>query len=137
PNYTLELHNGSIIRGFTAGTKSGGNADNVRGQDANMLVFDEADYLGRKDIDSAMSIVTNHPNATVWMSSTPTGKRERFYETCLSSRWKEYHFASNENPLWTKDLEADFREALTEVGYKHEILAEFGEQEQGVFQNIY
>lgn len=137
PIYTVELHNNSICRGFTAGTKSGGNAEAVRGQTGNMLVFDEADYLSAGDMDAAMSIITNYPNATLWMSSTPSGKRERFYSTCLSRRFKEYHYPSQSNPMWNKHLEADFREQLTDIGYRHEVLADFGEQEEGVFQNVY
>jgi replicative DNA helicase len=137
PIYTLELHNGSVVRGFTAGTKSGGNAEAVRGQHGHMLVFDEADYLSPGDMDAAMSIITNFPNASVWMSSTPSGKRERFFQTCHMKRYKEYHHPSSVNPLWNKGLEEDFREALTEIGYVHEVEADFGEQEQGVFQNVY
>ncbi len=137
PIYTTELYNGSTIRGFTAGTKSGGNAEAVRGQHGHMLVFDEADYLSSGDMDAALAIITNYPNATVWMSSTPSGKRERFYDACNSKRWKEFHYESSVNPLWNPDMEADFREQLTELGYIHEIQADFGEQEQGVFQNTY
>jgi len=137
PTYTVELHNGSTVRGFTAGTKSGGNAEAVRGQHGHMLVFDEADYLSSGDMDAALAIITNYPNATVWMSSTPSGKRERFFETCNSRRWKEFHYKSSVNPLWNDDMEGDFREQLTELGYIHEIEANFGEQEQGVYQNAY
>ena len=137
PIYTIELKNGSTIRGFTAGTKSGGNAGSVRGQTGNMLLFDEADYLAPGDIDSALSIVTNHPNATVWMSSTPSGKREKFYQICNSKAWKEFHYASSVNPMYSAEQDHMFRESLTEIGYKHEVLAEFGEQEEGVFQNSY
>jgi hypothetical protein len=137
PIYTVELHNESIIRGFTAGTKSGGNAEAVRGQHGNMLVFDEADYLSSGDVDAALSIITNYPNATVWMSSTPSGKRERFFQTCNSKIFKEYHYTSEVNPMWNEELRALFKEQLTEIGYDHEILANFGEQEQGVFQNNY
>jgi replicative DNA helicase len=137
PVYTLELHNSSIIRGFTAGTKSGGNAEAVRGQHGHMLVFDEADYLSSGDMDAALSIVTNYPNASVWMSSTPSGKREKFYQTCLMKDWKEFHYSSQVNPMWDERLETLFRNQLTEIGYKHEVLADFGEQEEGVFQNVY
>lgn len=137
PIYTIELMNGSIIRGFTAGTKSGGNAGSVRGQTGNMLIFDEADYLSGGDIDSALSIITNHPNATVWMSSTPSGKREKFYDICNSKTWKEFHYPSSVNPMYSKQQDDLFRESLTDIGYKHEVLAEFGEQEEGVFQNVY
>jgi replicative DNA helicase len=83
PPRRLILYNGSILTGFTAGTKSGGNADSVRGQKANMLVLDEADYLNAGDLDSSLAIITNYPNATVWMSSTPKGTRDTFYNTCF------------------------------------------------------
>lgn len=137
PQYTIELHNGSMVKGFTAGTKSGGNADSVRGQHGDMLVFDEADYLSSGDLESALAIITNFPDATVWMSSTPTGKREKFYHTCHSKMYKEYHYPSHVNPLWSDDLEKSFRETYTDLAYKHEVLAEFGDQEEGVFQNAY
>jgi intein/homing endonuclease len=137
PNYCLELNNESRMKGFTAGTKSGGNAGSVRGQAANMLVFDESDYLNELDIDAALSIITNFPDASIWMSSTPTGKRGKFFKTCFMKDWKEFHFPSSANPLWDKKLEVLFKQQYTEAGYKHEALAEFGEQEEGVFQVSY
>jgi replicative DNA helicase len=137
PIYTLQLHNQSTVKGFTAGTKSGGNAESVRGQHGHMLVFDEADYLSSGDLDAALSIITNYPTATVWMSSTPSGKREKFFDTCMGKEFKEYHYPSQVNPMWNESLERLFRSQLTEIAYKHEILADFGEQEEGVFQNVY
>lgn len=137
PNYTIELKNGSTVKGFTAGTKSGGNADSVRGQHAHMLVFDEADLLSSGDIDSALAVVTNNPDATIWMSSTPTGKRGKFFGTCNSDLWREFHYSSHVNPMWTDKLDVLYKQQLTELAYKHEILAEFGEQAEGVFQNSY
>lgn len=137
PNYQLELHNGSCIKGFTSGTKSGGNADAVRGNAAQMLVLDEADYLNSSDIASVMSVITNYPNASVWMSSTPTGKREKFYETAHNPLYKEFHYPSTVNPLWDQNMENFFRGELTSIQYDHEILANFGEQEQGVYQGAY
>lgn len=139
PNHTLELHNGSYIRGFTAGTQSKGEAAQVRGQPANMLVLDEADYLSRKDMDAVLAVTINFPNATVWMSSTPSGKREKFYENCKSKVYKEFHFPSHVNPNFTKEVERDLFEnqGMTELGYQHEILAEFGDIQQGVFKSGY
>jgi replicative DNA helicase len=137
PNYSLELYNGSYVKGFTAGTKSGGGAASARGQPANMLVFDEADYLSPADMDAAMAIITNYPDATVWMSSTPSGKREKFYNACMSKEWKEFHYSSAVNPNWSDELELFFRDALTDMGYVHEVEANFGEQAEGVFQVQY
>ncbi len=137
PNHTIELHNGSVVRGFTSGAKSGGNADSVRGQRAQLLVFDEADYLNSADMGSALSVITNYPDAMVWMSSTPTGKREKFYDNCHSPLWKEYHYPAWNNPLWSDDLESFYRGEFTDIQYNHEVGAEFGEQEQGVYQTSY
>jgi intein/homing endonuclease len=137
PNYKIELWNGSTVSGFTAGTKSGGNADAVRGQHADYLLFDEGDYLSAQDVESALSVTTNSPNAFVWMSSTPTGKREKFYSNCYSRMYREFYQAATDNPLWTSQMDAHFKEQMTSIAYEHEILAKFGEQEQGIFQNIF
>ena len=137
PNYTVEFHNGSQVKGFTAGTKSGNGAASARGQDANMIVFDEADYLDAADMNASMAIIADHSDATVWMSSTPTGRREKFYATCQDRTWKEFHYPSHINPNWVEKLDALFRKNLTSLGYKHEILADFGEMEEGVFQAGY
>ena len=137
PHYTLELTNGSKVTGFTAGTKSGSGAASARGQHAHCLVYDESDYLNQSDMDATLAIITNYPNASVLMSSTPTGKRERFYETCQSMGWKEFFYPSSINPLWGDDMERTFRESSSSMGYKHEILAEFGEIEEGIFQHMY
>lgn len=134
PNHYLELMNGSSVIGFTAGSKSKAEAGASRGQHANMIFFDEADILSPKDIDAALAIITNFPDATVCMSSTPTGKRERFFETCKSKNFKEFHFSSWDNPNYTPELDALYREQLTEMGYQHEIEALFGSQEEGVYQ---
>lgn len=137
PNFELELHNGSYIRGFTAGTSSKGNATMVRGQTANMLVFDEADYLSDGDVTAVLATVINNPNATVWMSSTPSGKREKFYDACHNPLYKEFYYPSMVNPNWGDEQEAFFRSEYSEIEYKHEVFAEFGELEQGVFQVAY
>lgn len=137
PQYMIELNNGSKVTGFTAGTKSGSGAASARGQHAHMLVFDEADFLDTNDMDAAFSIITNHPDCKIWMSSTPIGKREKFYHTCHNPRWKEFFYPSSVNPLWSEELAATLREGLTSLGWVHEVKAEFGEMEQGVFQHAY
>jgi hypothetical protein len=71
------------------------------------------------------------------MSSTPTGRREKFYDSCHSQKYKEFHYASDVNPNWNQELDDYYREELTEEGYEHEVNAAFGEQEQGVFKIKY
>jgi intein/homing endonuclease len=137
PQYTLELANKSSVIGFTAGSKSNNGAAAARGQHANLLVFDESDMLNEDDMDAAMSIITNSPDAQTWASSTPTGKRESFYKMCFDDTIKEFHLPSTENPLWNEKLDLFYKKRLTRIGYIHEVLSEFGEMEGGVFQNQY
>lgn len=137
PHRKIEFHNSSRISLFSAGTKSGNGASGIRGQKADLLILDESDYLAPADVESVMALITNSPNAKVWMSSTPTGKRQKFYNTCFNPRYKEFHYPSSINPMWTEELERDFRFQLGEAAYEHEAEANFGEQEQGVFQNVY
>lgn len=47
--------------------------------------------------------------------------------------FKEYHYPSQVNPEFTPEAEALFREVYSDAAYDHEILAEFGEAEMGVF----
>jgi replicative DNA helicase len=136
PNFTIELYNNSSLKGFTTGVRSAGNADAVRGQRADMLVFDEADYLAEADIASALAVITNQPNATVWMSSTPTGRRAKFYDLCQSKNWKEFHYPSHINPNYNDEMDALYRETLGPA-YKQEVLAEWGEQQEGVYQQAF
>jgi replicative DNA helicase len=137
PNYQIILKNDSKLIGFTAGTRSGQEAGAARGQNANMLVFDEADYLSPKDVDAALAVIINHPDATVWMSSTPTGRREKFYDTCQNRLYREFNFPSMINPNWDEALDRYYRSELTEDGWLHEIEAKFGNQEEGVYQVKY
>lgn len=134
PNYSLELHNGSLVTGFSAGTKSKSGAGSARGSDAHLIVLDEADMLDRSDFDATLAIIADHPDALVIAASTPTGKRDKFYELTLDRGWKEFHHPSHVNPNWSETLDAMFKKNLSSIGYKQEILAELSEQESGVFQ---
>jgi len=127
----------NIVLHNTAGTKSNSGAGVVRGAHAQKLIFDEADMLSRADLDSSLALITNFPEAVVWLSSTPTGKRETFYRACKDPEYKEFHYPSSVNPSYSEELERFFRKNLTELGYVHEALAEFGEDSQGVYQKKY
>jgi replicative DNA helicase len=51
--------------------------------------------------------------------------------------WTEFYYPSMVNPGWGPAMEADFRTSLTEQGYVHEVLADFGEETVGVFKKEY
>ena len=138
PYHEIEFFNGSYIRGFTSGSKTSQGAGAVRGQPADMIVLDEADYLTTDDVNAVVAILNSRPNCELYASSTPTGRRDHFFRWCQKApNYREFHFPSYVIPHWNEELEEELRASLTESGYVHEILAEFGEEEEGVFQVKY
>jgi replicative DNA helicase len=87
------------------------------------------------DFDSVMIIAGERPDIRTIMSSTPTGRRAKFYEACTNPDlgFIEHFHPSMHNPNWGEQMEAEFRASLTASGYVHEVEAEFGVQDTGVF----
>ena len=48
----------------------------------------------------------------------------------------EHFHPSMHNPNWCEQMEAEFRASLTASGYVHEVEAEFGVQDTGVFDKV-
>ena len=133
--FQISFNNDSHIKGFSAGGGNSGSAENVRGQRADAILIDESDYISDEAFDSIMALAGERPGITIFLSSTPTGARKRFWQACTNPKmgFKEFHFPSMCNPDWGVQMEEEFRAQLSDSGYVHEILAEFGEQETGVF----
>jgi hypothetical protein len=92
--------------------------------------------MSRAGIDAITAIALEDPKRIgIWCSSTPTGKRDFFYEVCTNpdTGYTAYHFPSMVNPDWDAKMEAELRATMTEQSYIHEVLAEFGEETVGVF----
>jgi hypothetical protein len=134
--WEIELHNGSIIRGFSAGRKTGAKSDKVRGQGADAIYFDEIDYMADSDIETVMASQASQQDTNVWMTSTPTGARTKMWMMChdKSLSYKEFHYISSESPRWSKDTERMMRAVYSAGGYEREFLAEFGTETAGVFR---
>ena len=139
PFYEIVFWNGSRIRGFSSGTKSGGESTGIRGQDADRIYLDEAAFLDAGDLRAITAILTTNAHVDLWGSSTPTGAHTHFWNWCEQSpTYKEFHFPSSVLPFWdeVKDqLRADY--AGDPQGWQHEIEAEWGEEAVGVFQHAY
>jgi hypothetical protein len=101
----LELVNGSKVLGFSSGSKSASKSDKVRGQDANYIVIDEADYLDDQDLEAILAILASHPDCGLWASSTPTGRHAKFYQWCTDKNlgFKEFWYISQESNRWTPE----------------------------------
>ena len=133
--YQIEFNNHSSILGFTTGASSGSGGASIRGQRADLLILDEVDYMNDADFDSVMIIAGERNDIRTIMSSTPTGRRAKFYEACVNKDlgFIEHFHPSMHNPNWCEQMEAEFRASLTASGYVHEVEAEFGVQDTGVF----
>jgi replicative DNA helicase len=141
PQFLIQFSNGSTIRFFTSGMRSGGKSDVARGQEAHVIVLDEMDYMHADDLDALYAMLQktaeDQPDKIMIGASTPTGRRERFWEWSMSSRFKEFWFPSYCNPFFSKEQEEEFREQYSPSAYRHEIEADWGEDSEGVYPRKY
>lgn len=141
PQYEIHFSNGSTVRFFTTGLRSGGKSDVARGQEAHLIILDELDYMGPDDLDALYAMLQktddNQPDKILVGASTPTGRRERFWEWSRSPRFKEFWFPSYANPHFDKAIEEEMRAQYNEMAYRHEIEADWGEDVEGVYPRKY
>lgn len=140
PHHHLEFKNGCTIKGFTTGSNE---AASVRGQDAHILIMDECDYMSEGDYKTVMPIAQSHPNVLVRASSTPQGKRERFWSwSTQNPQWKEFYFPSaiidktpfKQSKIRWKDMRKEMRPEHSHDSWLQEIMAIFIASASGVYQ---
>ena len=138
--YEIDFSNGgdigiSKIVGFTTGASSNAGAASLRGQRADFIVCDEMDYMADGDFENIKMLAAERSDIRICVSSTPTGHRGAFYQICVNKDlgYSEHYHPSTHNPNWSDEMEAEFRAELTELGYLHEVMAEFGTEQSGVF----
>jgi hypothetical protein len=141
PYYYMRFGNGSVIKIFTAGSKSGKGADSVRSQSPRRIRLEEQDYLADKDYQAIMPLMRRFKNITFHGSSTPTGLRGMFWQMCNKlPDYKEFFHPIMDHPNWGTDQlneEVCLAEAQTLEKYRHEWLAEFGDPTAGVFKSAF
>lgn len=152
--HVLEFANGSVIEGYTIGISSSNKGTSLRGLDADVIFIDEMDAIPREIIDEVlMPIWTGHPDCKIRVSSTPTGKRELFFEWCTRSEelgwWHRHHPSWHpDNDRWisnatakekgmplTESTEFQVRSTTPSDAFAREYGAEFGEEYGGVYKH--
>jgi hypothetical protein len=128
PPRELELPNGSQMRGFIAGS------DMVRGQSAKLIVIDEADHVKASDFSAVMAILSEFTDSILLAASTPSGAHSKFYDWNHDPQFRAFHFPSMCRPKWTQDMEFEQRKENPGAKYDREVLANFTEIAEGVFQ---
>lgn len=137
--HELTLKNESILKGFAAGSVSrGGDGTSIRGQDADIIYLEEADYVSEEAITGAiLPLLSTSPNTKIVAFSTPLGfTTTPFYKLCYKSPdYKEFHFTYRVLP-WAKEIEKQ-RHNMTEEKWNHEYEALFTESSSGVYKPKY
>ena len=120
---------------FCAGTAAKKGASTVRGQPADEVFMDEADYLGPEDWTTIMPIVNSKDTNRFTMCSTPIEQRGRLYRHCHDPAFRETHITIYDKPGVTEQqLQFARNECDTEMDWILEYLAEFGDTVQGVYK---
>lgn len=133
----LRFHqNGGRIR-----VKTASDADQLRGDDADLLVLDECALLAPDAWDKVGAPMLLDNDGDAWFISTPR-RRNWFFELYQraigddTGRWQAWHFTSHDNPHLSASALEEITSDLTDEAYRQEILAEFLEGEGAVFRNI-
>ena len=129
--YRITFGNKSRIIGFTTGQKG---AANIRGQDASVIILDEADYMSKQDIEAILAILATSPDSILIAASTPSGRRDYFYKWCKSDSFKEVHYKYQEMEHYDPAQDEEFKREYDKESYEREILAEFTLMESGVYR---
>ena len=130
PYQEIMLTNGSTFKAFTAG---GQDAASIRGQGAHWVIVDEADYLSKAAIDSIAAILLDKPDTEFTCTSSPKGENILF-KLSQSKDYKEFHYPSFVVPHYDDEIDEEFRKTMSVIGYLREVQAEFGTDEDAVFQ---
>lgn len=142
PQFEIRFANGSTIKFFTTGVASASKADIVRGQEADMVVLDEMDYMHPEDFVAIMALLQKtdrHATERKRLigASTPSGQRERFYHWIVDppKGFTSFYYPAYVNPAWDDDMEVEQRDYYKSniMAYRHEIEADFGEDTHGVY----
>lgn len=138
PMYRMELKNGATILGFVSGLgakQDGSGGGTMRGQSADIVYLDEMDMIPEDILDKVVTpILLTKPGVKLIATSTPIGKRGKFYQWCLErSDFKEDYYPSSVLPHWDS-IKDELINENTDEGFRAEYMAEFIEGSFGVFR---
>lgn len=138
PNYRMRFHNKGLISGFVSGTAvkgDGSSGGTIRSASPDVIYMDEIDMIPDEIIDNAINaLLLTTPNVILMASSTPIGKRGKFYNYSKENPlYKEDYYPSTILPHW-HEMEEELLAGTSEEGFKAEFMADFVEGGHGVFR---
>lgn len=141
PFFRMEFSNGAKVSGFVSGVGTkvdGSGGGTMRGQNANIIYLDEMDMIPDEVLDKVViPILATTDDVMMIATSTPIGKRARFYKWCKERLdFKEDYFPSTVLPQWDI-IKAEVEAENSEDGFRAEYMAEFIDGAYGVFKPTY
>lgn len=138
PTFKMEMRNGSTIQGFVSGLgvkEDGSGGGTIRGQSANVIYLDEMDMIPEDILDKVINpILATTPETILIATSTPIGKRAKFYNWCLTRPdFKEDYYPSTVLPHW-EQIKEEIESESTKESFDAEYMADFIEGSYGVFR---
>jgi len=121
--------NGSKIICRTAGNQSGGWS--IRGYGTSgqvILIMDEAATMSDDVWTAVMPMLTTAKAYHIWLTSTPFGKRGRFYEAFYDDMYHQYKIKTMDCPITNKTFLKEEKERITEMEWRQEYEGEFLEE---------
>jgi len=145
---------GSTIEGYTIGISSSNQGTSLRGLSGDMIFIDEMDYIPGEIIEQViLPIRTTHEDVRFRVCSTPSGKREQFFNWCMDAPtigWFHSHVNSwhPDNDNWLSiekakergipvedSSEFQVKHTTSSANFEREYGAEFGEEFGGVYKH--
>jgi hypothetical protein len=138
PMFKMEFVNGARIVGFVSGLGvkgDGSGGGTIRGASADIIYLDEMDMIPEEILDKVITpILLTKPEVWLLATSTPIGKRAKFYSWCLDRPdFKEDYYPSSVLPHWDK-IKEELEKESTKESFAAEYMAEFVESKYGVFR---
>jgi len=138
PTFKMEFKSQATIQGFVSGIgmrQDGSGGGTMRGQSADIVYLDEMDMIPKDVLDKVINpILATTPDTMLIATSTPIGKKSKFYEWCLErADFKEDFHPSSVIPHWEKIKEEILRDS-TKESFMAEYMAVFIDSEDGVFK---
>lgn len=122
----LRLSNGSTIECVPSSMAQ------IRSAEADLLVVDEAGFVGQQIWEAAEPVVVARPGSRVLICSTPWGGPEHFFRVLWrrgmdapDGQVRSWHWPSTVSPLVDEGLLAEIRERSEPRYFEREYLAEF------------
>lgn len=140
PFFHMDFRNGAKISGFVSGVGTkidGSGGGTMRGQSAHIIYLDEMDMIPEETIEKVIMpilLTDTSGNVIFIVTSTPIGKRGRFYKMCLEDPYfKEDYLPSTVLPQW-KIMKRDLTVNETPQSIMQEYMAAFIDGTYGVFK---